>query len=141
MPDIRTNARGLKIIPFGFRHKASDDPDFLWQANAGDVTSVVKDATTGGTYTVQLEYPYPRQIVAALPALHSATADTGEIASVRVDLDSYDPATGTFDIEVYTDDGDGTLTIEQPIDNTAITVVLFCQMVEALATQTAEAHA
>ena len=135
-PGPLCSGRGLELMFFGFRHKASDDPDKLWQAGANAVTSVVKDATTGGTYTVQLNKPYPLELVFATASVHSATATAGEIADARVDLDSYSPTAGTFDIEVYTDDGDGTLTVEQPTDDTAITVMCVFQRVTVLV----EAH-
>lgn len=125
-PGPLTAGRGLEIIAFGFRHAAGASPDFLWQAGANAVASVTKDATTGGTYTVQLVQPYPREIVAAFASLHQATA-TANIEDVRIDIDSYSASAGTFDIEVVTDDGDGTLTVEQPADNTAISVMLVCQ--------------
>lgn len=125
-PGPLTAGRGLEIIAFGFRHAAGASPDFLWQAGANAVASVTKDATTGGTYTVQLVQPYPREIVAAFASLHQATA-TANIEDVRIDIDSYSASAGTFDIEVVTDDGDGTLTVEQPADNTVISVMLVCQ--------------
>lgn len=125
-PGPLTAGRGLEIIAFGFRHAASASPDFLWQAGANAVASVTKDATTGGTYTVQLVQPYPREIVAAFASLHQATGTT-DVEDVRIDIDSYSASAGTFDIEVVTDDGDGTLTVEQPADNTVISVMLVCQ--------------
>lgn len=126
-------ARGAELIAFGFRHKASDDPDFLWQCESNAIESVVKDATTGGTYTVQFNRAYPREIVGGWVALHQAAADLDSYRAF-VDLDSYDEDAGTVDIQCRSDDGDGTETIEQPADNTPFTVFLFVQRVNALVT-------
>jgi hypothetical protein len=126
-------ARGAELISFGFRHKASDDPDFLWQCDSNAVLSVVKDATTGGTYTVQFNQAYPREVVSGMAQLHQAAADLDSFRVV-LDLDSYDADAGTIDIQCRSDDGDGTETIEQPADNTPVTVFMFVQRVNALVT-------
>ncbi len=126
-------ARGCEIITFGFRHKASDDPDFLWQCDSNAIESVVKDATTGGTYTVQFNSAFPREIVSGYAVIHQAAADLDSFRAV-LDLDSYDVDAGTIDIQCRSDDGDGTETIEQPADNTPFTVTLYVQRVNALVT-------
>lgn len=141
MAEMKTRNKACELLAFGFRHAASADPDFLWQAGANRIASVVKDGTTGGTYTVQFELPYPTALVGVWPSLHSATADVGEIANCRADLDSYDASLGTFDLEVITDDGDGTATIEQPIDNTAVSVLVVAVRSAFVSDDATEAHA
>jgi len=126
-PGPLTAGRGLEIIAFGFRHAAGASPDFLWQAGANAVASVTKDATTGGTYTVQLVQPYPREIVAGFVQLSDASA-TLTTWRARLDIDSYSASAGTFDIEtIHDNDGDGDVAIVQPTDNAVISVLLVCQ--------------
>lgn len=127
-------ARGAELIAFGFRQAASgEDPDFLWQCQANAVESVVKDAGTGGTFTVQFADAYPREVVGGWVAVHQAAADLNQFRAF-VDLDSYDVDAGTIDIQCRSDDGDGTETLEEPAENTPVTVFLFVQRVNILVT-------
>lgn len=120
--------RGGELEVFAFRINGSSDPDFLWQCHANAVESVTRNAT--GNFTVQLNANWPRQIWPFVQ-LAQATANT-TIEGARYVVDSYDPADGAFEIETITDDGDGTLTVEDPTDNTVVYVWLVAQRVNVL---------
>jgi hypothetical protein len=122
-------ARGGELISFAFRINGVANPDFLWQCAAGAVESVV--IVAAGRYTVQFAKAYPRQIVHIVCQLAQATAND-TIEGVRYKQDSYDPSTGTLELQTITDDGDGTLTVETVTDNTVVYVSMFVQRVEAL---------
>lgn len=128
-PGPMSAARGGELIGFAFRIDGANNPDFLWQCGANAVTSVTHAGA--GTYTVQMNLAYPRQIVCVLAQVAQATA-TATIEDVRYVLDSYDPADGQFELETITDDGDGTLTVEDITDNSVVYVWMFVQRVNAL---------
>lgn len=129
-PGLLSAIRGGELIAFSFRVEGGNDPDGLVQGNANAVASVTSPAA--GTYTVTLNDPRPRQLIAVLADVASLTATVGAIESVRYVVDSYDPADGGFELETITDDGDGTLTIEDITDNSVISVLLICQTQDSL---------
>jgi hypothetical protein len=122
--------RGAEVIAFSFRVNGSSDPDFLWQAGADAVTSVVR--ASSGVFTVQFHKAYPRQIVGyGGPSVLQAHA-TDTIEGARYVVDSYSTTTGQLTVETITDDGDGTLTVEDITDNSVVSCVLYVQRVNAL---------
>lgn len=129
---LMTAARGAEVIAFGFRTSIGVDPDFLWQCGSNAVESVTWNSA--GNFTVQMNKAYPREIVHIDVAVQSAVATTAEIGDGRYVLDSYDPDDGQFEIFTFTDDGDGTLTVEDLVDNTVVTVFMFVQRVNQLVT-------
>lgn len=131
---LLTAARGIELIVFGFRTSIGVDPDFLWQCGSNAVSSVTWNSA--GNFTVQLNKSYPRELIHVAPAIQSAVATVNEIADVRYVLDSYSATDGQFELFVFTDDGDGTLTVEDPVDNTVITCALYVQRLDQLV----EAH-
>lgn len=128
-PGLLCAARGGEFIFFSFRVNGSSNPNGLVQCGANAVTSVVRNST--GNFTVQMNAAWPRQIIAILPHLAQATANT-TIEDVRYVNDSYSNADGKFELETITDDGDGTLTVEDPTDNTVVHVMMAVQRVDAL---------
>jgi hypothetical protein len=129
-PGLLSALRGCELIAFSFRVNGSSDPDGLVQGLSNAVDSVVHAGA--GTYTVTLNKTWPRQIVAILADLASATATVGAIENVRYVVDSYSTSDGKFELETITDDGDGTLTIEDITDNTVISVHMVVQNHDAL---------
>lgn len=126
-PGLLTPMRGCEFLAFGFRFAATggDDPDFLWQAGANAVASVAR--ASSGTYTVTLNKPYPRALIACIPQLCQATASVGARAAMNYVLDSYDESAGTFTLEYRTDDGDATETIEDGVENEVVHVICVFQ--------------
>jgi hypothetical protein len=129
-PGLLSALRGCELIAFSFRVNGSSDPNGLVQGGSNAIASVVR--ASAGTYTVTLNKTWPRQIVAIVAAVASATATVGAIETVRYVVDSYSTADGAFELETITDDGDGTLTIEDITDNSVISVIMVVQNHDAL---------
>lgn len=129
-PGLLSAARGGELIAFGFRTSIGVDPDFLWQLGANAVESVTWNSA--GNFTVQMNEAYPRMIAHIDCQTQYPAATVDELADAKYVQDSYDPDDGAFEIVVRTDDGDGTYTVEDPDDDTVITVLMVVQRVNAL---------
>jgi hypothetical protein len=131
-PGMLSAARGGELIVFGFRTSIGTQPTSLWQLGSNAVDSVTWNSA--GNFTVQMNKAWPREIAHIECSVQSALATTNEIGDARYVLDSYDAADGAFEVMTFTDNGDGTLTVEDLVDNTVITVFMVVQRVDALVT-------
>lgn len=132
-PGLLTSMRGCEVIAFGLRFDdpaGTNNPTNVWDAGGNAVVSVVRAAE--GRYTVTLNKPYPREIVAALAQCEDAQATTAVFVA-RVVTDSYSASAGTFTIQTMQDaNGDGAWAEADPTNNSTLSVVLFCQTMDAL---------
>lgn len=129
-PGMLSAARGGEIITFGFRTSIGTNPSSLWQLGANAIASVTW--VSSGLFTVTFNDACPRMIAACHCDVQSAVATVSEIGDARMVLDSLDLDAKTFQIFTFTDDGDGTLTVEDLTDDTVITCTLTVQRINAL---------
>lgn len=104
---LQATSPGLGLISFGFRTDTANDPDYI-NDPGNFVTSITETGT--GLFTVTLASSCrPKSIVSANVSIGCAAATvalTGE-ASMLLDRDAYDPATGVFTIQNTLVDVDG----------------------------------
>lgn len=100
---------GCEFVCFSFATGASDS--VVRDAHGNTVASVTR--TAPGKYTVKLEKPYPRQLIAVSDPAVRQPAGTVNKAHCNVMSDTgWDAALGEIKLEVIVDDG--TPAIEDP---------------------------
>jgi len=123
----RTRGIGVEHAGFSFRCNVTDPPDRIRDGGGNLVTSVVR--TSAGKYTVTLNHPRPRQLIAVIADIHQAAAAVTKVF-VKVNVDSYSASAGTFVIETVLDDG--TPAVDDNADNDVIHVIMLMQVTNTL---------
>lgn len=102
-----------ELITLKFRIQlagGTDNPDVQVPANS------IKDAVaaTGGVYTLEMNEKYP-VFVGGFGSYMCAAEDN--VFHVNILPSDYDSATGILTVTLFTDDGDGTYTAENGVDD------------------------
>lgn len=87
---------------------STGNPDFIVPAGA------LYDATadTGGVYSLVLNEWFPVFVGGFGVVMQEAVGSTADVYRVNIAPGDYDPTTGTLEVTLLTDDGDGTETAE-----------------------------
>lgn len=107
-----------------FRIDGTDDPDVIRDGRSHSVASVVRESAGLFTVTFDAGFPIPERLVSWKVDMARAAVPTQEISECHLVVDSYDPATRSF--QVATVDGvDGSNAAVDPDDNDMIAFELF----------------
>lgn len=116
---VQSQAQGLGQLYFRFRVNYGGNPDDI-VAPGGIVSSLTNSS---GTYTLTLASGCrPSTLVAVHCSVDGDT--TTALGECLADIDSYNAANGTITLRTITDDGDGTGTVEDLVDNTIVSVTI-----------------
>jgi hypothetical protein len=114
-----------ELITLKFRIQfaaTTGDPDF--QVPANSIATATAD--TGGVYSLTLNEKYP--VFVGGFGSYMAADGTADAYVVNILPSGYDSDTGVLTVTLFTDDGDGTYTAENGIDNDWLYLELtFCR--------------
>ena len=113
-----SSIKGGELLAFSFRTNVAAAPDRIRDGKSNAVTSVTR--VGAGTYEVQLNGPYPRQLIAWALEISTVAAATTDYA-VRMQVDSYSSTTGKFRVQTVLNDG--TNAVEDPPDDAVIAFI------------------
>lgn len=126
-PGVLTGSKGLELIVGGFRINGVLDPDAVWDAACNAVKAVTR--VSPGLFEVELNLPYPRELVHGSASVHTAAAGAS-VNTANLVIDSYSSSTGKF--RIVTVGQDGTPAATDPADNDIVTFAVYFQTRDVL---------